>query len=121
MRILLYENFLPYKGLFLEEKKKGYIETFDTFQLFFNEWKKDEEAIIIIPLNSFDIVGFDIRKLFYEYGKDTSKRFILIGSTKQIEFALSQNEQFLKNDIDEIKLPILANSIETVVLTKIKG
>ncbi len=121
MRVLLYDYFIPYQGLFKSEKENKSIETFQDFQSFFNAWKKDEEAIIIIPLHSFDITGFDIRKLFYQYGIDESKRFILIGDTKQIEFSLSQNDAFLKNDIEEIKLPILSNLLETAIKTKIQG
>jgi len=116
MRIIFYNYFVPYRNLL----KKNNIERFNTFKEFHNNWIRDEECIIILPVQVFDLVGLDIRFILRNYGRDDSKRFLFIGDRKQIEFALSQNDKFLQNIIDEVHLPILSNTLEVTILEKIK-
>ena len=114
--VLLYDYYLPYRGLFSDKS----INRFQDFSLFYEAWNTDEEATIIIPLHTFDIIGLDIRKYFNDFGRNDKKKFILIGNKNQIAFCLSQNEFFLRNDISEIQLPILVNAIEAVVNQKME-
>jgi len=120
MGIILYDYFLPYRSLFSSEIEKETIRRFQDFNLFYDEWNKDEEATIIIPLHTFDVIGLDIRKYFNEFGRNDQKKFILIGNKNQIAFCLSQNEFFLRNDINEIQLPVMVNAIEPIIRTKLE-
>ena len=126
MRVLLYNYSIVFRNLFSDEIKNGTfpeLETFQTFQSFFNAWKSNENMTVIIPLSAFDTVGFDIRDLFHEYTKENGVsdiKYILIGTTKQIEFALTQNDKFLKHDIQEIKLPILFDTLELAIKSKLE-
>lgn len=120
MKIILYDYFLPYRSLFSSEIERETIRRFQDFNLFYEEWKKDEEVTIIIPLHAFNEIGLDIRKYFNAFGRNEQKKFILIGDKNQIAFCLSQNEFFLRNDIEEIQLPVLVNAIETIVRTKME-
>jgi hypothetical protein len=116
MKILLYDYFLPYKGIFIDKQ----IDRYQNFGLFYEAWKVDEESTIIIPLHTFDIIGLDIRKYFHEFGRNDKKKFILIGNKNQIAFCLSQNEFFLRNNIEEIQLPVMINVLETIVNAKME-
>lgn len=118
MRIIFYNYYLPYKNFF-QDVQGTQIETFDNFSEFKAQWIKDEECIIIIPVQVFDLVGLDIRFVFREYGRDDSKRFLLIGDRKQIEFSLTQNDTFNRNIIEEVQLPMPYELIETAIIKKI--
>ena len=116
MRKIFYNYFLPYRNFF----KDSDVETFSSFKEFRENWIQGEECIIIIPVQTFDLVGLDIRFVFREYDRDDSKKFILIGTRKQIEFSLSQNHKFLKNMIDELVLPYPSEVIEPTLKLKIE-
>lgn len=127
MRVLLYDYFLPYRSLFDSNSFNSSphsntisVDRYQQFETFQTEWYKDEEATIIIPLHTFDIVGMDIRKYFHDFDRNEKKKFILIGDKNQIAFCLSQNEFFLRNDICEIRLPILVNALETTIIAKME-
>ena len=116
IRVILYNYYLPFRNMFKTDKT---IEKYSTFKEFRKEWDKDEECIIILPVNVFDLIGLDIRMVLREYGRNDKKKFLLIGDKNQIEFSLSQNDKFLQNTIQEIILPMYVNSIEDVVYDKI--
>jgi hypothetical protein len=116
MRVILYNYYLPFRNICGDDET---IEKYSDFKAFRKEWDKDEECIIILPVNVFDLIGLDIRMIFREYGRNDDKKFLLIGDRKQIEFALSQNDKFLQNTIQEINLPIYANSIEDLIYDKL--
>jgi len=116
MRTIFYNYFLPYKHYFKDNPE---IETFSSIKSFVSEWKQDEECVVVLPVQTFDLIGYDIRFAFREFERNDKKRFILIGDKNQIGFALSQNDQFIKNLIDEIELPIFAETLEHTINLKI--
>jgi hypothetical protein len=116
MRKLFYNYYMPMRHLF---KFESDIETFDDWHSFRKEWDNDEQQMIIIPLSSFDLIGLDIRFQFRYFARDNKKRFLLVGTQKQIEFALSQNERFLNNLIDQVTLPLPFDVLELAILKKI--
>lgn len=116
MRAIFYNYYLPFKNLFNDDET---IEKYSGFNEFRKEWDKDEECLIILPLNTFDLVGLDIRMVFREFGRNDNKRFLFIGDRKQIEFALSQNDKFIQNVIQEINLPIYAGALEDLIYDKL--
>lgn len=116
MRVIFYNYYLPFRNLFKDDIT---IEKYNQFKEFRKEWNSAEECIIILPVNVFSEVGLDIRMVFREFGRNDTKRFLLIGDRKQVEFALSQNEKFLQNIIQEINFPIYANAIEDLIYDKI--
>jgi len=118
MRTIFYNYFLPYKHFFIDDSN---IETISSIKDFVAEWKKEEECVIVLPVQTFDLIGYDIRFAFREFARDDRKRFILIGDKKQIEFSLSQNDQFIKNLIDEVELPIFAETLEYTIKHKINS
>ena len=118
MRKILYNYYLPFKNLFNNEND---IEKFDNWREFRKQWDKNESLLVILPVMLFDLTGLDIRYSFREFGRsqDNSVRFLLIGTTKQIHFVLSQNESFLGNIIDEITLPHDFDTLEYAILKRI--
>lgn len=116
MRTIFYNYYFPYRNFFKDNEE---VETFNDFKEFRNNWIEGEECIIIIPVQTFNLVGLDIRFVFREYGRDDSKKFILIGDRKQIDFALSQNDKFIQNVIGEVQLPAYAPIIEELIKMKI--
>jgi len=116
MRTIFYNYYFPYRNFFKDNEE---VETFNDFKEFRNNWIEGEECIIIIPVQTFNLVGLDIRFVFREYGRDDSKKFILIGDRKQIDFALSQNDKFIQNVIGEVQLPAYAPIIEELIEMKI--
>ena len=117
MRKILYTSNLPFRNLLKEDKD---IEKFEKWKDFRKQWDTDEELIVILPIMTFDLIGFDIRFSFREFGRHDNVRFLLIGTTKQINFALSQNGVFLGNLIEELILPHDFDSLEYAILKKIK-
>lgn len=115
MRKILYNYYLPFRNLFKYEED---IEKFSDWKSFRKEWDK-EPTIIIIPLNVFDLVGLDIRYQFREFARNDDTRFLLVGTTKQVEFALSQNDKFIQNVIDQVIVPMDFDVLEMAVLKKI--
>ena len=116
MRTIFYNYYLPYKTLFSDDET---IEKYDTFKEFRKEWDNDEECIIILPVQTFDMIGLDIRMVFREYGRNDNKKFLLIGTKKQIEFSLSQNDKFLQNVIKEVNLPIYESVLQDLIYDKL--
>lgn len=116
MRTIFYNYYLPYRNLFSEDET---IEKYTTFKEFRREWDNDEECIIILPVQTFDLVGLDIRMVFREYGRNDNKKFLLIGTKKQIEFSLSQNDKFLQNVIKEVNLPIYESVLQDLIYDKL--
>lgn len=116
MRAIFYNYYIPFRNLFGDDET---IEKYSDFKAFRKEWDTDEETVIILPINTFDLVGLDIRMVFREFGRNDTKRFLLIGDKKQVEFSLTQNDKFLQNIIQEINLPTYANSFEDLVYDKI--
>lgn len=115
MRKILLDYYIPFKKLFHYESD---IEKYDDWYKFREQWGL-EPSIIIIPLSVFPLIGLDIRYQFREFGRNDNARFLLIGTIKQIEFVLSQNDKFLGNVIDQIVLPIDFDIVETAILKKI--
>jgi len=118
MRVIFYNYYIPYRNYF-KNSENPRIETFTDFKEFRDNWIRGEECIIIIPVQTFDLIGLDIRFIFREYGRDDSKKFLLIGDRKQIEFALSQNDKFLQNVIGEVQLPLYSEVIEDTIKAKL--
>lgn len=115
MRKILYNYYLPLRNIF---KYEDDIETFTDWREFRKQWESDDQIMIILPVGVFDLAGFDIRYNFREFGRNDNTRFLLIGTTKQIEFALSQNEAFLGNIIDQVILPMDFDVLEIAILKK---
>lgn len=118
VRKIFYNYYMPMKHLF---KYENDIDTFNDWHQFRQEWDKDEKQIIIIPLASFDLVGLDIRFQFRMFGRNDKKKFLLVGTIKQIEFALSQNDKFLGQMIEQVILPISFDVLEIAILKKINN
>lgn len=118
-RRIFYNYYKPFRNLF---QKNETIEKFDKWYDFKKEWSSVyEDTIIIIPLMSFDLIGLDIRYQFREFGKESedTAKFLLIGTDRQVEFALSQNDKFLRNVIDQLILPVSYDVLETSIMTKV--
>jgi len=111
----MYTYYLPFRHFF----KKEDITTFKDWKSFRNQWNNTEPTIIILPVMSFDLIGLDVRYVFREFGRNDNVRFLLIGTTKQINFSLTQNESFLGNIIEELTLPHDFDTIEYAILKKI--
>jgi hypothetical protein len=96
------------------------MERFQDWYAFKQQWYGDKPTLVILPLAVFPLVGLDIRYQFREFGRNNNTRFLLIGTIKQIEFALSQNDKFVQNIIEQIVLPMDFDVLEIAVLKKIK-
>ena len=96
------------------------MERFQDWYAFKQQWYADKPTLVILPLAVFPLVGLDIRYQFREFGRNNNTRFLLIGTIKQIEFALSQNDKFVQNIIEQIVLPMDFDVLEIAVLKKIK-
>ncbi len=116
MRKILYNYYVPMKNLF---KFENDIEKFNKWIDFRKQWNTDQPLLVIIPLSVFDLVGLDIRFVFREFGRNNNVRFLLMGTNKQIEFALSQNERFLGNLVNHVVLPMDFSVLEQATLKKI--
>jgi len=116
MRAIFYNYYKPFRNLMSDDET---VEKYSDFKAFRKEWDNDEECIIILPLNSINLIGLDMRMVFREYGRNDKKRFLLVGTKNQIEFSLTQNDKFIQNIILEINLPIYANSVEDLIYDKI--
>jgi len=94
---------------------------FNTFNDFRKEWYKAN--IIVIPIFMFDLIGMDIRFIFKDYGINKLNHFILIGSEEVIDFVMTQNEEFLQNNINIVLMSqdfsvieAQINNIENIIL-----
>lgn len=116
MRVILYNYYMAYRNLFSEDES---IEKYSAFNQFRNQWNSDEECIIILPVQTFDITGLDIRMVFREFGRNDKKRFLLVGTKKQIEFSLSQNDKFKRNIIQEVNLPVYESVLQNLIYDKL--
>ena len=113
-----YNYYLPFRYFFSDDIGIEKISKWYSFKEKFNTL---EQTLFIIPLMSFDLIGLDIRFAFRECGfKRSNLNFLLIGTTKQINFALSHNDHFLRNTIYEITLPHDFDSLEYSIRKKIK-
>jgi len=120
-RKIFYNYYKPFRNLF---KNNETIEKFDKWYDFRKEWESVyEDTIIILPLTSFDLIGLDIRYQFREFGKEfeNTAKFLLIGTDRQIEFALSQNDKFLRNVIDQLILPLPYDVLEALIMSKVNS
>ena len=116
MRKIFYNYYIPFRNLF---KYDDDIEKIGTWKEFRQEWDNDESLLVILPVGVFDLTGLDIRYYLREFGRNDNVRFLFIGTTKQIEFVLSQNDKFLGNIIDQVVLPMDFDIIEPAILKKI--
>ena len=116
MRKIFYNYYLPYRHFF----KDTDIEKFNIWNDFRKQWDTNQPTMVIIPVGIFDMVGLDIRYVFRNFGRNDNCRFLLIGTSKQIEFALSQNEKFLGNIIDHVVLPLDFSVLQYACLKKIE-
>lgn len=116
MRKILYSYSHIFNGLF---NKYDFIEKFTSWTDFRKQWDTDDEILIILPVGVNNMIGLDIRMIFREYGRRDNARFLLIGTSDQIEVALSQNDHFLRNIIDQVTLPIEYSVLELAVVSKI--
>lgn len=120
-RKIFYNYYKPFRNLFKQNEE---IEKFNKWYDFRKEWDSVyEDTIIILPLTSFDLIGLDIRYQFREFGKkyENTAKFLLIGTERQIEFSLSQNDVFLRNMIDQLILPIQFDIVEAAMMSKINS
>jgi hypothetical protein len=117
MRKILLDYYMPFRNLFKFEED---MERFQDWYAFKQQWYGDKPTLVILPLAVFPLVGLDIRYQFREFGRNNNTRFLLIGTIKQIEFALSQNDKFVQNIIEQIVLPMDFDVLEIAVLKKIK-
>lgn len=117
MRKILLDYYMPFRNLFKFEED---MERFQDWYAFKQQWYTDKPTLVILPLAVFPLVGLDIRYQFREFGRNNNTRFLLIGTIKQIEFALSQNDKFVQNIIEQIVLPMDFDVLEIAVLKKIK-
>lgn len=117
MRKILLDYYMPFRNLFKFEED---MERFQDWYAFKQQWYSDKPTLVILPLTVFPLVGLDIRYQFREFGRNNNTRFLLIGTIKQIEFALSQNDKFVQNIIEQIVLPMDFDVLEIAVLKKIK-
>ena len=117
MRKILLDYYMPFRNLFKFEED---MERFQDWYAFKQQWYADNPTLVILPLAVFPLVGLDIRYQFREFGRNNNTRFLLIGTIKQIEFALSQNDKFVQNIIEQIVLPMDFDVLEIAVLKKIK-
>lgn len=117
IRKIFYNYGIVFKHLF---KFEADIEKMDDWKTFRKQWDTNDRTMVILPLGVFDLTGLDIRYVFREYGRNDAVRFLLIGTTKQIEFALSQNEKFLCHIIDHVTLPLDFSVLEAACLKKIE-
>ena len=117
MRNILLDYYMPFRNLFKFEED---MERFQDWYAFKQQWYADKPTVVILPLAVFPLVGLDIRYQFREFGRNNNTRFLLIGTIKQIEFALSQNDKFVQNIIEQIVLPMDFDVLEIAVLKKIK-
>jgi len=117
MRKILLDYYMPFRNLFKFEED---MERFQDWYAFKQQWYSDKPTLVILPLAVFPLVGLDIRYQFREFGRNNNTRFLLIGTIKQIEFALSQNDKFVQNIIEQIVLPMDFDVLEIAVLKKIK-
>lgn len=117
MRKILLDYYMPFRNLFKFEED---MERFQDWYAFKQQWCGDKPTLVILPLAVFPLVGLDIRYQFREFGRNNNTRFLLIGTIKQIEFALSQNDKFVQNIIEQIVLPMDFDVLEIAVLKKIK-
>ena len=117
MRKILLDYYMPFRNLFKFEED---MERFQDWYAFKQQWYADNPTLVILPLTVFPLVGLDIRYQFREFGRNNNTRFLLIGTIKQIEFALSQNDKFVQNIIEQIVLPMDFDVLEIAVLKKIK-
>lgn len=118
MRKIVYNYYLPFRKLFKFETE---IEKFDNWHTFRKQWDTETPLLVILPLAVFDLIGLDIRFVFREFGRNDNVRFLLVGTSKQIEFALSQNEKFLGNIIEQVVLPMDFSVLEHACLKKIES
>lgn len=118
MRKIFYNYYLPLRNFFINNADiKKYLKWYDFRPL----WNTKDKILIILPIMSFDLIGLDIRYAFREHGlKGGHIIFLLIGTIKQINFALSQNDYFLRNSIYEITLPHDYDTLESAILKKIQ-
>lgn len=118
MKKIFYNYFIPFRNLFIDDES---IEKVSTWKEFRKNWDiTDDEVLIILPVNISEYIGLDIRFVFREFGRNNNARFLLIGTNKQIEFSLSQNESFLGNIIETLILPHDFSTIEFAILKKIE-
>jgi hypothetical protein len=118
-RKIFYNYYKPFRNLF---KQNIEIEKFNKWYDFRKEWESVyEDTIIILPLTCFDLIGLDIRYQFREFGKkyENTAKFLLIGTERQVEFSLSQNDVFLRNMIDQLILPIPFDIVEAAIMSKV--
>lgn len=117
MRKIVYNYYLPFRKLFKFETE---IEKFDKWVEFRKQWNTEAPLLVVLPLGVFDLIGLDIRFVFRKFGRNDNVRFLLVGTNKQIEFALSQNEKFLGNIIEQVVLPMDFSVLEHACLKKIE-
>lgn len=117
MRKIVYNYYLPFRKLFKFETE---IEKFDNWIEFRKQWNTEAPLLVVLPLGVFDLIGLDIRFVFRKFGRNDNVRFLLVGTNKQIEFALSQNEKFLGNIIEQVVLPMDFSVLEHACLKKIE-
>ncbi len=112
----MYSYYLPFRTFFKDDTT---IEKSSSWVEFREKWNTEEEKLIILPLAVFDLIGLDIRFVFREFGRNDNTRFLLIGTNKQIEFSLTQNESFLGNLIEHLMLPYDLDTLEYAIMKKI--
>jgi len=118
-RKIFYNYYKPFRNFFKQNEE---IEKFNKWYDFRKEWNSVyEDTIIVLPVMCFDLIGLDVRYQFREFGKqyENTAKFLLIGSERQVEFALSQNDVFLRNMIDQLFLPLPYGVIEAAIQNKI--
>jgi|LakMenEpi03Aug12_release.lakeMendotaPanAssembly.Ray.scaffolds.fasta_scaffold612510_2 hypothetical protein len=116
MKKIFYNYYRPFRNLFSNEKE---IQKFSKWTEFHENWETSEKTIIILPVITFDLIGLDVRFVFRKFGRNNNVKFLLIGTSEQIEYSLTQNEAFLGNIMDHLVLPHDFDTIEFALLRKI--
>ncbi len=114
LRKIMLDYYKPLKNLF----KYDDIEKYTDWYEFRKQWDLGP-CIVIIPVGVLPLIGLDIRFVFRYFGRQPDVRFLLIGTSKQIEFVLSQNDKFLGSIIEQVIFPMDCDVLETAILKKI--
>ena len=117
MRKIFYNYYLPFRNLIKDDES---IEKISSWKDFRNLWDVEEEVLIILYVGITEFVGLDMRFVFREFGRNDNVRFLLIGTNKQIEFVLCQNDSFLGNVIEQLILPHDFDTLEFAIVKKIE-
>jgi len=115
-KIVIYDYMSIFKDILSSRKT---IKRFDEFDKFIDFLLNNKDYKVILPLMAFDVINFDIRSAFKTLGYREDLEFLLIADKRQIDYVLNATGEFMKNNIDEILLPVVVEQIETLIKLKL--